>query len=251
MSETAGRERRAEGEAGSTTESAATAEIVVVDYGLGNLRSVTRGLERVGAAVEISADPDFESADGVVLPGVGAFREGVENAGPYREALIAAAERGTPIFGICLGMQMLLTTSEEADTTGQGDITGLDLIPGTNVRFRDDRKVPHMGWNELSVEREHPLVAGIDRTEGVGADGDGGDEPASGSVDGEYAYFVHSYYAVPEEAEAVVATTDYGTAFASMIANPEGTVFGTQFHPEKSGETGLKILRNFVAICAE
>ena len=251
MSQTAGREQRAEGEAKGRKESEATAEVVVLDYGLGNLRSVTRGLERAGAAVEISVDPDFERADGVVLPGVGAFREGVENAGPYREGLLGAAERGTPIFGICLGMQMLLSTSEEAETAGQGDVTGLDLIPGTNVRFGGDRKVPHMGWNELSVERDHPIVAGIEGTEGVGADGDGGDEPASGSVDGEYAYFVHSYYAVPEEAEAVVATTDYGTEFASVIANPEGTVFGTQFHPEKSGETGLKILRNFVAICAE
>ena len=227
MSETAGRERDTD-DAGS--DAGVTADVVVVDYGLGNLRSVTRGLERAGAAVEVSSDPDFEQADGIVLPGVGAFREGVENAGPYRETLVEAAESGTPIFGICLGMQMLLTTSEEADTAGQGDVTGLDLIPGENVRFRGDRKVPHMGWNELSIERDHPLLRG---------------------VDGEHAYFVHSYYAVPDDDRAVVATTDYGPSFASVIANPEGTVFGTQFHPEKSGGTGLKILRNFVAICGE
>ncbi|AXR76903.1 imidazole glycerol phosphate synthase subunit HisH [Natrarchaeobaculum sulfurireducens] len=209
----------------------ALASVVVVDYGLGNLRSVTRGLERAGAAVEITDDPDaFAAADGVVLPGVGAFREGVENADPIREDLLAVAERGQPLFGICLGMQMLLTSSEEGTTDGESAVEGLDLIPGTNVRFAEGQKVPHMGWNELSLEREHPLVDG---------------------VDGEYAYFVHSYYAVPDDEGAAVATTDYGREFPSIVANEDGTVFGTQFHPEKSGETGLQILRNFVEICAD
>ena len=207
------------------------AEVVVVDYGLGNLRSVTRGLERAGAEVTLSADPaDFGSADGIVLPGVGAFSEGMDNAGPFREALEAEAEAGTPLFGICLGMQMLLTTSEEADHEGQGDAEGLDLVPGENVRFSRDQTVPHMGWNELDVQRDHPLVEG---------------------VDGEYAYFVHSYYAVPDDEEAVVATTDYGTDFASIVASEDGNVFGTQFHPEKSGETGLQILRNYVDYCLD
>ncbi|MBO4247768.1 imidazole glycerol phosphate synthase subunit HisH [Halomicrobium sp. IBSBa] len=207
------------------------AEVVVVDYGLGNLRSVTRGLERAGADVTLSEDPaEFAAADGIVLPGVGAFSEGMDNAGPFREALVEEAEAGTPLFGICLGMQMLLTTSEEADHEGQGDAEGLDLVPGKNVRFRTDQTVPHMGWNELDVQRDHPLVDG---------------------VDGEYAYFVHSYYAEPADDDAVVATTDYGTDFASIVANEAGNVFGTQFHPEKSGETGLQILRNFVGICSE
>jgi len=208
-----------------------TASVVVVDYGLGNLQSAVKGLERAGADVEVSDDPAaFEAADGIVLPGVGAFREGVENAGPYREALVDAADDGTPVFGICLGMQMLLTTSEEAEHAGEGEVTGLDLIPGTNVRFSGEQKVPHMGWNELSVERDHPLVEG---------------------VNGEYAYFVHSYHAVPENDDAVVATTDYGTTFPSVVADESGTVFGTQFHPEKSGETGLRILQNFVNICQQ
>src|SRR6056297_282760 len=177
----------------------ALASVVVVDYGLGNLRSVSRGLERAGADVEISDDPAaFDAADGIVLPGVGAFREGVENAGPFRDALLEAAEDGQPLFGICLGMQMLLTDSEEAERAGQGDVTGLDLIPGTNRRFDQGQKVPHMGWNELHVDREHPLVEG---------------------VDGEYAYFVHSYYAVPEDDRATVATTEYETEFASVVAN--------------------------------
>lgn len=216
---------------GSTHAKQRAASVVVVDYGLGNLRSAVKGLERAGASVEVSDDPaTFETADGIVLPGVGAFREGVENAGPYREALVDAAESGTPVFGICLGMQMLLTTSEEAEHAGEGDVTGLDLIPGTNVRFTGEQKVPQMGWNELSVQRDHPLVDG---------------------VGGEYAYFVHSYYAVPEDDDAVVATTDYGTDFPSVIANEPGTVFGTQFHPEKSGETGLRILENFVDYCLD
>ncbi|MBV0902451.1 imidazole glycerol phosphate synthase subunit HisH [Haloarcula salina] len=208
-----------------------TADVVVVDYGLGNLRSVTRGLERAGADVTLSEDPaEFDAADGVVLPGVGAFSEGMDNAGPFRDALVEQAEAGTPLFGICLGMQMLLTTSEEADHAGQGDAEGLDLVPGKNVRFSRDQTVPHMGWNELDVVRDHPLVEG---------------------VDGEYAYFVHSYYAVPDDEGATVATTDYGVDFASVVANEAGNVFGTQFHPEKSGETGLRILRNFVDYCID
>lgn len=207
------------------------AEVVVVDYGLGNLRSVTRGLERAGAAVDVTDDvAAIERADGVVLPGVGAFSEGMENAGPFRDALTDVAADGTPLFGICLGMQMLLTTSEEAAHAGEGDVEGLDLVPGDNRRFTGDLKVPHMGWNELNVTREHPLVEG---------------------VDGQYAYFVHSYYAVPDDERATVATTDYGEPFPAIVANEAGNVFGTQFHPEKSGETGLRILQNFVDRCAE
>ncbi|NKE35443.1 imidazole glycerol phosphate synthase subunit HisH [Natronococcus sp. JC468] len=207
------------------------ADVVVVDYGLGNLRSVTRGLERAGADVEITDDPEaFADADGVVLPGVGAFREGIENADPLREDLLEVADAGTPLFGICLGMQMLLTTSEEGANEGESAVQGLDLIPGTNVRFAEGQKVPHMGWNELSVERDHPLVEG---------------------VDGRYAYFVHSYYAVPDDEDATVATTDYEREFPAIVANEAGNVFGTQFHPEKSGETGLEILRNFVEICRD
>jgi len=217
----------------STTDAQrqATASVVVVDYGLGNLRSVTRGLERAGADVTVTEDADaIRDADGVVLPGVGAFSEGMENAGPFRDTLLDVADSGTPLFGICLGMQMLLEGSEEAEHEGEGDVDGLGLIPGQNVRFSQGQKVPHMGWNELDVKRDHPLVDG---------------------VDGEYAYFVHSYYAEPENAENVVATTEYEIEFASIVANEAGNVFGTQFHPEKSGETGLTILRNFVDICAD
>ena len=205
-------------------------EVAVIDYGLGNLRSVTRGLERAGGSVTLVEEPAaLDGADGLVLPGVGAFSEGMENAGPFREALVEQAAGDTPLFGICLGMQMLLSTSEEAEHAGEGSAEGLDLVPGTNLRFPDSLTVPQMGWNRLHVEREHPLVTG---------------------VDGEYAYFVHSYYADPEDSNTVVATTDYGVSFPSIVADESGTVFGTQFHPEKSGEAGLCILRNFVDLCA-
>jgi glutamine amidotransferase len=220
------------------------AEVVVVDYGLGNLKSVRRGLERAGAAVEVTDDAGaLGTADGIVLPGVGAFSEGMENAGPFRERLVSEAEAGTPLFGICLGMQMLLTTSEEADHAGEGNAEGLGLVPGTNVRFPGGLKVPHMGWNDLTVTRGHPLVEGLDGEPAARAGGTGG------PVDGSYAYFVHSYYADPDDDHAVVATADYGGPFPAVVANDAGNVFGTQFHPEKSGETGLRILRNFVDIC--
>jgi glutamine amidotransferase len=214
-----------------SSQSTTLADVVIVDYGLGNLRSARRGLERAGAAVEVSADPAaVGDADGVVLPGVGAFSEGMENAGPFRDELAAAADAGVPLLGICLGMQMLLTRSEEADHAGEGEVEGLDLIPGVNRRFEPGVKVPHMGWNDLTVVRDHPGVAG---------------------VDGGYAYFVHSYYPDPDDDDAVVATTDYGGRFPAVVADESGTVYGTQFHPEKSGETGLRMLRNFVELCAD
>ncbi|MFP4590605.1 MAG: imidazole glycerol phosphate synthase subunit HisH [Halobacteriales archaeon] len=195
--------------------------VLVVDYGLGNLKSVRGALERAGATVTVSAERRaFERADGLVLPGVGAFGRGVENAEAIRPHLQGAIDDGTPTLGICLGLQLLLTDSEEAP-----GVRGLDRIPGTNRRFEGDVKVPHMGWNEVEVVRKHPLVTGL--TAG-------------------YAYFVHSYYPDPEDRGTVVATTDYGVRFPAVLA--DGTVFGTQFHPEKSGETGLSILRNFVSI---
>ena len=203
-----------------------TVKIAIIDYGLGNLRSVRKGFERSGGDVLVTSNMDIIShADGVVLPGVGAFSEGMENAEPLRKSIIEISESGIPMFGICLGMQMLLTESEESEGVGQGDVQGLDLIPGKNVRIRNE-KVPHMGWNKLKIVQEHPIVKG---------------------VDGLHAYFVHSYHAVPDDSSAVISTTEYGVEFASMIAREN--VFGTQFHPEKSGETGLKILRNFIEFC--
>jgi glutamine amidotransferase len=174
----------------------------------------------------------------------------MENAGPFRDALAEAAAAGTPVFGICLGMQMLLTSSEEADHAGEGEVEGLDFVPGRNLRFDEGQKVPHMGWNQLDVRRDHPLVEGVDTVASPARRADG-DAVTGGPVDGGYAYFVHSYYAAPDDPESVVATTDYGVTFPAVISNRAGNVFGTQFHPEKSGKTGLRILRNFVELCAD
>jgi len=208
-------------------------EVRIVDYGLGNLRSVTRGLEKAGATVETTDEPaEVESAEALVLPGVGAFEEGMEGASELTDALSEAAE-DTPLLGVCLGMQMLMSESEEG--AEEDAVEGLGLIEGRVVRFpKSVGKVPHMGWNTLRIERDHPVTEGID---------------------GEYFYFVHSYYADADE--ATTATTEYGHAadeavgFSSVVANERGNVVGTQFHPEKSGDAGLRLLRNFVEFASE
>jgi len=209
--------------------STAMKRIIIIDYGLGNLRSVTRGLERAGAQPEVTSEASqFARADGLVLPGVGAFKSGMRNIKDKKKALLRAVDEGTPVLGICLGMQMLLTASDE----GQGEsgpIEGLNLLKGHVKRFNfgptsEKLKIPHMGWNRLDVVKENALVQG---------------------ADGAYAYFVHSYYVEP--GEHTVATSNYGTAFAAVVAS--GNVFGTQFHPEKSSSAGLQMLKNFVELC--
>jgi len=198
-------------------------KIAIIDYGLGNLRSVIRGLEKAGANAVITADPaEIAAADGLVLPGVGAFREGMDQLGPLQETVIAAT-RDVPLLGICLGMQMLLETSEE-----HGIHRGLGLIPGAVKRFPHvaGMKVPHMGWNSLTIEKsESPLFAGLRQDE--------------------YVYFVHSYYA-DTTPEYTLTSTDYICPFASSVGR--GNVYGVQFHPEKSGAVGLRILRNFIGM---
>lgn len=201
-----------------------TVNVTIIDYGVGNLRSLQRGLERTDAAVRISDDPEeIASAEALVLPGVGAFGECVRNSKPFHDVLVRAAE-DTPILGICVGLQLMFTESTEGIPEGK-TIEGLDLIPGRVERLPNDVvKVPHMGWNELFIERDHPIIDGID--------------------DGDYAYFVHSYGS--DVATHTVASCDYGFDFAAIATNEAGNVMGTQFHPEKSGETGLRVLQNFV-----
>ncbi|MCS7062112.1 MAG: imidazole glycerol phosphate synthase subunit HisH [Anaerolineae bacterium] len=204
--------------------------IAVVDYGAGNLRNVCKALEHVGARIELTDEPAaLQRADKIVLPGVGAFADclqGLQSRGlfePLRELALA----GKPLLGICVGMQLLMTVGEE-----MGEWPGLDLIPGRVVRFQfegrlaDEHplKVPHIGWNQITPVRLHPLLAGVQA--------------------GSYAYFVHSYHPVPSDPAHVVAVTEYGYPFPSVIARD--TVWGIQFHPEKSQDTGLAMLRNFV-----
>lgn len=198
--------------------------VAVVDYGLGNLRSVSRGLERAGAAVRITSDPDeVASADRIVLPGVGAFHEGMAQLRPLVE-VIRDAVASVPVLGICLGMQMLLESSEE-----HGRHRGLELVRGEVRAFPRVQgfKVPHMGWNTIRVEHAaDPLVEGL------------GDE--------EYVYFVHSFYARTRAAERV-CSTEYIVPFASVVRS--GNAWGVQFHPEKSGAVGLRLLENFTERC--
>jgi glutamine amidotransferase len=198
-------------------------QIAIIDYGLGNLRSVIRGLEKAGANAYITSDSELiGSADGLVLPGVGAFHEGMEQLGALKETVIEAT-RNVPLLGICLGMQMLMETSEE-----HGIHQGLGLVPGTVKRFprNSGQKVPHMGWNSLTIEdKDCPLFAGF------------GNE--------EYVYFVHSYYADTIPA-CTLTSTDYICRFASSVGT--GRIFGVQFHPEKSGAVGLRLLNNFISL---
>ena len=196
-------------------------KITIIDYGLGNLRSVMRGIEAAGAKAVITGDPDeVAAAEGIVLPGVGAFHEGMDQLGPLREVVIASAGR-VPLLGICLGMQMLMDTSEE-----HGTHRGLGLIPGRVRRFPrvPGMKVPHMGWNTVRLEHpDDPLFAGL------------GSE--------QYLYFVHSYYA-DTTPEYTLTTTEYILPYASSVSRDR--VYGVQFHPEKSGAAGLKLLCNFI-----
>jgi len=198
-------------------------QIAIIDYGLGNLRSVMRGLEKAGAKTTITGRADeIAAADGLVLPGVGAFHEGMDQLGPLKSTVVGAT-RDVPLLGICLGMQMLMETSEE-----HGIHQGLGLIPGCVKRFPKVQgfKVPHMGWNSLTLEKpDNPLLSGVRPDESV--------------------YFVHSFYA-DTTPEFTLTSTEYICPFASAVCH--GNVYGVQFHPEKSGAAGLKMLENFIGL---
>lgn len=197
--------------------------IAIIDYGMGNLRSVQKGLERVGFDAVVTRDlGQIESARGVVLPGVGAFSACMENLGKFGlvEVIRETVRKKKPFLGICLGFQLLFSESEEF-----GQQKGLDLFPGRVIGFHADQnlKVPHMGWNRIEKKKDSPFLEGI----------------ASGA----YVYFVHSFYVVPEDGSVTATTTDYGNSFVSSIATDR--LFACQFHPEKSQELGLRILANF------
>ena len=197
---------------------------VIVDYGMGNLRSVQKACIRMGLDAEISSDPDrIENASAVILPGVGAFGQAMENLRSLRlvEPLKRAAASGRPFLGICLGMQLLLETSEES--FGRGTISGLGVFPGTVRRFSSSLKIPQMGWNQMAAQKPDPLLQGVPKSS--------------------YVYFVHSYFVDPAEPMDILTTTEYGITFASSLAR--GPVYGIQFHPEKSSGVGMTILHNF------
>lgn len=201
--------------------------LAVIDYGAGNLRSVLHALKHLRASdMRLARQPDeLEGAEKIILPGVGAFGACMAQmrkqdlAEPLRDALAA----GVPYLGICVGMQMLYEVSEE-----MGEHAGLGILGGRVIRFPHfvDRKVPHMGWNQLNIRTESDLLKGL-----------GGEN---------YVYFVHSYYCAPTDADTVVASVDYGVEFAAFVQ--QGNIYGVQFHPEKSQKIGLRILANFLRI---
>ena len=207
--------------------------IAVIDYGMGNLRSVQKALEAVGARAVVTSDPAvIQDARSVVLPGVGAFRDCMHNLDRLGlvEAVRRAAKSGKPFLGICLGLQLLFNQSSEF-----GRVEGLGLLPGEVVRFphpfRDpaggnELKIPHMGWNTVRIRRESPVLAGFE-----------GDP---------YFYFVHSYYVVPEDPAVVATETDYGGTFVSGVQHEN--LYAFQFHPEKSQKNGLALLKNFASL---
>ncbi len=202
--------------------------IAIIDYGMGNLRSVQKGFEQVGFEAVVTADPRvILEAERVVLPGVGAFRDCMKNLeeGGFVEPILKVIREGRPFLGICLGLQLLFTESEEF-----GVHKGLDVIKGRVVRFPDGMTecgeklaVPHMGWNQLSFTRSLPVFSGLE--------------------EGTNVYFVHSYYVKPDDACIVATTTSYGLDFCSSIVRDN--LVATQFHPEKSQAAGLRILKNF------
>lgn len=197
--------------------------IAIIDYGMGNLHSVSKAVERLGREAVVTADPAvILAADGAILPGVGAFGDAMAN---LRETGLDAvvkryAETGKPLLGICLGMQLLFSESEE-----HGKHAGLNLLPGRVVRFQGDYKIPHMGWNELAFEQASPLFEGV--------------EPG-------HVYFVHSFHALPERSEDLLAVTDYHQPVTAIVGR--GSLYGMQFHPEKSGALGMKLLEKFVGL---
>jgi len=198
--------------------------IGIIDYGMGNLKSVSNALTFLGADSFISSDVDeLKKADKLILPGVGAFKDAIERIRDKKFDLLLeeAAKKEKPVLGICLGMQLLFDTSTEF-----GMHKGLSLIPGDIVKFDlKDMKVPHMGWNELVIKKEAPLFTGLPKNS--------------------YVYFVHSYHLVTDE-DVVSAVTQYG--YEIQVAAQKGSVYGLQFHPEKSGDVGLAILKNFIQL---
>jgi imidazole glycerol-phosphate synthase subunit HisH len=201
--------------------------IAVVDYDAGNLRSISHGLQLAGATVTVTSDPAVvRAATAVVVPGVGAASDTMASLRSHglESVIVDTVRAGKPYLGVCMGLQVLMTYSEEG-----GRHPCLDVFPGVVARLPGGVKVPHMGWNQVLHDSTHPLLTGI--------------------PDGANVYFVHSYYAAPTDATCVIGHTEYGIQFPSVLA--QGNLMATQFHPEKSGRWGLMLLRNFVRLAGE
>jgi glutamine amidotransferase len=202
--------------------------IVIVDYGMGNLRSVQKAFETCGCNAELSRNArTVEDADALVVPGVGSFGDCVENLDRFglKGAIGSFLKSGRSYLGICLGLQILFESSEESESS-----RGLGVFPGCVRRFRGNIKIPHMGWNTIRITGRDGTRCPLFR--GIG--------------DGAYFYFVHSYYPAPDEAEVIAAVTDYGGEFASAVWRDN--IIATQFHPEKSQRLGLKLIKNFIDV---
>ncbi len=195
-------------------------KIVILNYGVGNLKSVSKALENLKATVKItSKEGEIKKADALILPGVGAFKKAREKLEGLEETIKKLVDSGKPILGICLGLQLFFTKSFEG-----GIFPGLNLIKGNVIKLPEVVKLPHIGWNSIKIVKENEILNGVEN--------------------GSFLYFVHSYVVKPEEPEVVLSTTDYGITFPSIIA--KNNIYGVQFHPEKSSKNGLKILENFV-----
>ena len=202
------------------------ARIVIVDYGAGNLRSVAKAIEKLGYAPKVTGNPDdLKNAEAVIFPGQGASESAMTalNARGLVEPLREVIGRGTPFFGVCLGLQLLLETSEE------GPSPCLGVAPGRVRLLPEQVKRPHMGWNQVDLLDDHPVFRGVES--------------------GSYFYFVHSYYAAPEDESLVLGTTEYGLRFCSVMARDN--LVATQFHPEKSGALGLRLYESFIKSMVE
>ena len=195
--------------------------LAIVNYEMGNLKSISSGLKKVGATVQITKDPKvLMESDGIVIPGVGAFGDAMKNLSPLKSTILEELNKGKPFFGVCLGAQLIFEESIEF-----GLHKGLAILKGQVVKLPETVTIPHIGWNQLKIQKfDAPLLEGI--------------------ANNSYVYFVHSFYPVPANPEIILTKTDYGNEFASMVA--QDNIFAAQFHPEKSSAVGLRILENFI-----
>lgn len=193
--------------------------ITIIDYKSGNLKSISNGFKKIGVDYKITDDKEIiADSDYLVLPGVGAFGSAMENLKPFEDVIREHVADDKPFLGICLGQQVLMSKSEESP-----GIRGLDLFKGNVELLPEGVKIPHMGWNQLDVVNDSPILEGIDK---------------------EYFYFVHSYHVIPDDDDIIAGTCNYGVDVVASLS--QNNLFSTQFHPEKSGKAGLKILKNFV-----